>query len=62
MTWIVDIYTLMRVVDIYIIWTIYAKQKIKKTCNETHLVSGRVVFQFTNYNLLLVKTTRPKAG
>ena len=31
-------------VDIYIIWTIYAKQRIKKTCNETHLASGQVVF------------------
>ena len=44
-------------VDLYIIWTIYVKQKIKKTCNETHLTSGRVVFQYTNCDLVLMKTT-----
>ena len=27
-------------VDTYTIWTTYAKQRIKKTCNETHPVSG----------------------
>ena len=46
------------VVDTYIIWTTYAEQKIKKTYKETHPVSGRMVFQYTNCDLVLVKTTR----
>ena len=31
-------------VDTYTIWTTYTKQKIKKTCNEIHPASGRVLF------------------
>ena len=49
-------------VDTYTIWTTYAKQRIKKTCNKTHPASGQVVFQCTNRDLMLVKTTRPEAG
>ena len=40
--------TVKQVVDMYTLWTTYARQKIKKTWKETHSVSGRVVFQYTN--------------
>ena len=49
-------------VDTYTIWTTYAKQRIKKTCNETHPASGRMVFQCINRDLVLVKTTQAEAG
>lgn len=37
-------------------------QEIKKTCNKTYLASSRVVFQYTNCDLILVKTIRTKSG